>query len=44
MQIDSLARFMPQLLHVRQQGVGPSGVGFPNVGSANSLVEVFKTS
>ena len=43
-QIEGLARFMPQLLHIRQPGVGAAAPGFPNVGSAGSLIEVFQTS
>ena len=43
-QIEGLARFMPQLLHIRQPGVGAAAAGFPNVGSAGSLMEVFQTS
>jgi hypothetical protein len=41
-QIESLRRFMPQLLHVREPGVPAAGVGSPNVGSASSLIEVFQ--
>lgn len=40
-QVEGLKRFMPQLLHVRQPGVAAAGVGSPNVGSTNSLIDVF---
>ena len=33
-QIESLQRFMPQLLHVRQPGMAAAGAGAPNLGSA----------
>ncbi|BDA49538.1 Peroxisome biogenesis protein 22 [Coccomyxa sp. Obi] len=42
--IEALKRFMPQLLHVRHPNAAAAGVGSPNVGSAGSLLEVFKSS
>eukprot|EP00884_Botryococcus_braunii_P016383 jgi/Botrbrau1/3428/Bobra.139_1s0008.1 len=37
--IEDLKRFMPQLLHIRQEGSQPAGQGAHNVGSALSLKE-----
>ena len=42
-QIESLRRFMPQLLHIRQPGAAAAAPGAPNVGSAASLIEVFQS-
>jgi len=40
-QIDTLRRFMPQLLYIRQPGVERSPAASPNIAAANSLEEVF---
>ena len=41
MQIESLRRFMPQLLYIRQPGVLRDPAASPNTAVANSLGEVF---
>ena len=40
-QIESLRRFMPQLLYIRQPGLQKIPAASPNTAVANSLAEIF---